>query len=178
MSSLLRVPLTSRRDTTLSIRLGKLELLDLVVGADDDFAFGGDVVADDLEILQLRVVVRVTDDIGVDRRIASGRLAPLQMVERDFGVGQIGMQLDGRRGRSVALLKRNFDRNDAMHDVIDVQPELRAVCLVELRDDLHRRLLAGVRAEKTLADDLGGNAVDEQVAFGIERRYRSDRDRA
>ena len=56
-----------------------------------------------------------------------------------------------------------------MHDIVDVEPKLRAIGFIELRDDLHRRLLADVGAQKPLADNLGGDAVDEQIAFGIKR---------
>src|SRR6185312_2965934 len=60
------------------------------------------------------------------------------------------------------------DRNNAMHDIVDVQPKLRAIGFIELRDDLHRRLLPDVGSQKSLADNLGRDAVDEQITFGIK----------
>ncbi len=57
-----------------------------------------------------------------------------------------------------------------MDDIVDIKPELRAVRLIELCDDLDRRLLARVRAEHPLANDLCRNAIDEEITLRIKRR--------
>ena len=90
------------------------------------------------------------------------------MIENDFVIRQISVQFDRGLG-PVAALQRYFDRDDAMHDIVDVEPELRAIGFIELRNNLHRRLLTCVSAKKPLADNLGRDAVDEQITLGIKR---------
>ena len=68
MSSLPRSPSHVEARHDIEREIWKFEFLDLVVGADADTAFGSDVVADHLEVLQLRIAVLRTDDIGVDGR--------------------------------------------------------------------------------------------------------------
>lgn len=151
----------------IEVQARKIKLLELVVGPHDDPALGGDVVAHHLEILQFGIAALAADDLGRDAGVAPRGLAPLQLIECDLGIGQIGVQRDRGLG-PVAFLQRNLDWHDAVHDVVDVEAELRAVSLVKPRHDLHRRLIARVGAEDTLPDDLRGNAVDEQIALRIE----------
>ena len=161
----------ARHDVEREIR--KSKFFDLVVGTDADGALGGDVVADHLEVLQFGVAVLALDDIGVHGRCSAGRLVPMEMIENDFVIGQVSVQFDRGLG-PVAALQRYFDRDDAMHEIVDVEPELRAIGFIELRNNLQRRLLTCVSAKNPLADNLGRDAVHQQITLGIKRCVRSN----
>ena len=92
----------------------------------------------------------------------------MEMIENDFVVGQVSVQFDRGLG-PVAALQRYFDRDDAMHEIVDVEPELRAIGFIELRNNLQRRLLTCVSTKNPLADNLGRDAVHQQIALGIKR---------
>ena len=151
--------------------VGEAELLQLVVGADPHPAFDGDVVADQPDIVQLGGIGGpAPDDIELEHARATLGLAPGDALEDDVGIEEIGAQVHAALAPRIAR-DRHVDADVALHHVVDVEPELVAVAVVQDRADAQGRLLVGRGGEHVLPARLGDDAaVDQHVAPGLHGR--------
>ena len=147
--------------------VGEAELLDAIVGADAHPALDRHVVADQPDVHQLGGVgIAALDHVELeDAGLALG-LVPGDAVEQQLGVDEVGAQVHPALAAPIAA-DRHLDADVALHQVVDVEPELVAVAVVEHGGDAQRRLLVGRRAEHVLPARLGDDAVDEHLAPGL-----------
>ena len=90
--------------------LRKAELLQLVVGPDAHPALDGDVVADQLDVVQLgRMLAGALDHVELEDAGPSLRLAPGDAVQKQLGIDEVGAHLDAA-ARCCALCDTSTSR--------------------------------------------------------------------
>ena len=151
--------------------VGEAELLQLVVGADPHPALDGHVVADQPDVAQLGGIGGAAlDEIELEHARSPLRLAPGDALEHDIGIEEIGAQVHAALAPRVAG-DRHIDADVALHHVVDVEPELVAVAVVQDGADAQGRLLVGRGGVHVLPARLGDDAaVDQHVAPGLHGR--------
>ena len=152
--------------------VGEAELLDAIVGADPHPALYGHVVADQPDVHQLDGVgAPALDHIELEGAGLALGLVPGDAVEQQLGIDEIGAQVHPALAVPIPA-HRHLDADIALHQIVDVEPQLGAIAVVEHGGDAQRRLLVGGRAEHVLPARLGDDAVDEHLALGFCSSWR------
>ena len=109
------------------------------------------------------------DDIALEGAGASLGLLPGDAVEHDFGVGQVGAQVHALLVLRIAR-DRDLGGELTLHDIVDVEAELRAIVGIEAGVEREGRLLVQRHAKHMLPVGLDRHALDQHVAARLHGR--------
>ena len=162
-----------RRDLHMGIEIdreiGEIEALEVLLGVERDTAFDLDVVAEDLEVLQIGRAVLLLCHVELEVGRTSCGLGPAHAAEEQPRVGEVGGKAHGRRGSLAKPGDRHGDGGRALDQMVDLKAEFLARVLIERGRHLDRRLAIIGGVEDALPGKLGGDTLDLNWALGLDR---------
>ncbi len=150
----------------------EIEILEVFLRIERDKAVNGDLVADDLEIGEVRRAVPVLDHIETDLGILARGLGPTHAAEQKLGFGQVG--LHAHAAGPFDLLSRlnplheQGERGRPLHQMIDLDAELLAQGRIQGRGDGDRRLRFVRRIKHAAPVDIRRHVLDHDLAGGAD----------
>ena len=88
--------------------IGEIEGFEMLLGIERDRAVDGDVVAEDLEVLEIGRTVLELHDVELQRCGAALRLGPAHIAENELGLGQVGLHAHALRTLGVAGNRKGY----------------------------------------------------------------------